>query len=76
MRDAEHIDNLLTQDDKDTLYKLAYDKAFGFKGDRLCLADQQQLSEYIDILRICVKFGDNLTAVKMYLKEYRDAKSI
>lgn len=73
MLDTEHIELLLQQDDMDTLYKIAHDKCYAFDGERLNLAHQQQLSEYIDILRICVKFKDNITATKMHLREYQKA---
>lgn len=73
MLDTEHIDLLLQQDDADKLLRIAHDKCYAFEGERLNLAHQQQLSEYIDILRICVKFNDNITATKLHLREYKKA---
>lgn len=74
MYDAEHIERLLNAKCYTSLYHIAYSKAYGFRGNRLVLKDQQQLSEYIDILRICVKFKDNITAVKANIREYAKNK--
>ena len=77
MHDAGHVEELLKCECCTAIYQKAFSKAFNYDAERLNLAQQQQLQEYIDILRICAKFRDNITAIKMNIKEYaRNKKTV
>lgn len=68
--DKDHINALLACQCYTAVYQLAYKKAHGYKAERLNLEQQRQLTEYIDILRICIKFKGNLIATHMNIKDY------